>query len=239
MKKYLIILSFFFALNCYGQSATKIDQNAVVKDDSGVLLPYPIWQKMLQDGNYNLQRGTEAGTYVLHKLNTGEKTILAEKRRELAAKLPKPRPADAFIEGKTFKGEKFTAINGNKFDLRKPDGKVYVLNFWFINCPPCKREIPELNELVAKYRENKDVVFIAIALDAERDLVDFLKNMPFDYQVVDDGRYYATKYDVKSYPTHLVIGKDGLIKFSTMGLAPNTVFWIDKSITEQFKAQSN
>jgi thiol-disulfide isomerase/thioredoxin len=111
-----------------------------------------------------------------------------------------------------------------------------VINFWFINCPPCKQEIPELNELVAKYKDNKDVVFLAIALDDAYDLRNFLKTMPFNYNVVGGGRYYSEKYGVKSYPTHVIIGKDGLIKFSTLGLAANTVYWIEKTIKEQVEA---
>ena len=64
-------------------------------------------------------------------------------------------------------------------------------------------------------------------------LKDFLKTMPFDYHIVPDGRYYTQKYGVTSYPTHVIVGKDGIIKFSTVGLAPNTLTWIKKTLKEQ------
>ena len=73
----------------------------------------------------------------------------------------------------------------------------------------------------------------AIALDQEYELNNFQKIMPFDYNIVADGRYFSDKHGVKGYPTHVIIGKDGLIKFSTVGLAPNTLHWIEKTIEEQ------
>ncbi|QDW28197.1 TlpA family protein disulfide reductase [Pedobacter sp. KBS0701] len=96
-------------------------------------------------------------------------------------KIPKPRASDSFREGELFNGLRITDMNGNKYDLRDSTGKIFVLNFWFINCPPCKSEIPQLNELVAKYKDNKDVVFLAIALDEKYDLKSFLKSTTFDY----------------------------------------------------------
>lgn len=146
--------------------------------------------------------------------------------------MPRPRASDNFREGERFRFEKMKDIDGVKFDFKADTGKVVVFNFWFINCPPCKKEIPELNELVEKYKQNKDVVFIAIALDDTYALKDFLRAMPFKYNIVGDGRYYAQKYGVKSFPTHVIVGKDGLIRFSTVGLASNTIHWVDKTIKE-------
>jgi len=96
-------------------------------------------------------------------------------------------------------------------------------------------EIPELNQLYAKYKDNKDVIFLAIALDDKYDLKKFLQTNPFNYNIVADGKYYSDKYDVHSFPTHLIVGKDGLVKFHTTGLASNTVYWVEKTISEQLK----
>lgn len=144
--------------------------------------------------------------------------------------MPKPRQSDSFVEGAKFDGFKTSDINGDKYDFRKITGKIIVLNFWFINCPPCKAEIPELNNLVDQYKDNDDIIFIAIALDGKNELKDFLTKTPFNYKIIDNARYIAQKYGVKSYPTHVVIDKSGTIKFSTLGLAPNTIPWLKKSI---------
>lgn len=233
MRKLFLILLLFIAFQANAQ--VKIDKNTIVKDASGIVLPYAVWQKMMGEGGYKLIRPQGSDSFVLYKMTAEEQLADKEKKKVLAEKMPKPRPSDAFREGEQFKGEKITDINGNKYDLRKPDGKIYVINFWFINCPPCKAEMPDLNEVVAKYKNNKEVVFLAIALDQKSEIKEFLKTKEFHYNIVDDGRYYSTKYGVKGYPTHLIVGKDGLVKFSAIGLAPNTVLWVDKTIKSQLE----
>lgn len=238
MKKLTLLLLLIVSTQVFAQTPNAVppNQQTVVKDESGMLLPYVIWQKMVQSGDYGLKIAEPGATsYVAYKLSAKERERAAERRKSFVSSLSKPAPSPSFKEGQPFR-EKITDMNGNKYDLRKPDGKIYVVNFWFINCPPCKKEIPELNEIVTKYKDHKDVVFLAIALDQYQDLKDFLKSSPFLYHVVDDGRYYASRYGVKSYPTHVILGKDGLVKFSTLGLALNTVSWIEKTIEEQLAA---
>jgi thiol-disulfide isomerase/thioredoxin len=168
-------------------------------------------------------------------MNEVEKARAAERKKTQMATMPKPRAANSFKDGEKFKGDKFTDINGNKYDLKTLSNKIYVINFWFINCPPCRQEMPELNKVVEKYKENKDVVFIAIALDSKYDINKFLKTSPFNYNIVENGKYYSDKYSVDGFPTHVIVGKDGLIKFSTIGLAANTVYWVEKTIADELK----
>lgn len=238
MKKILFLLLVLATCTVYGQGTdlkpnnTKLDENTIVKDADGKVVAYKVWQDLMKTGDYALRRPSGATEFLIYQMSEGEKAVAKERRAKAMANLPRPVLSGVFTDGELFKGEKITDINGNKFDLKVDKDKIYVINFWFINCPPCKAEIPELNELVLKYKDNKDVVFIAIALDEKFELKEFLKTNPFLYNIVD-GKYYAQKYGVKSYPTHVVVGKDGLIKFNTMGLASNTISWIDKTIKEQ------
>ncbi|WP_316803477.1 TlpA disulfide reductase family protein [Pedobacter nototheniae] len=234
MLKNLILIALFFCVTvvCAQEGTPKktmINEQSVVRGEDGMAYPYAVWQKLMTTGKYGLKsRGTRAENgspeYLIYQLSANEKTAFFDK-------LPKPRASDSFAEGELFNGLKVTDMNGNKYDLRDSTGKVFVLNFWFINCPPCKAEIPQLNELAAEYKD-KNVVFLAIALDERYDLKSFLKTTPFNYNIVDGGRYIANKYDVKGYPTHVVVDKSGFIKFSTLGLASNTIHWVKKSIDE-------
>jgi len=47
-------------------------------------------------------------------------------------------------------------------------GKVLVVNFWATWCAPCRKEMPELVALVAKYRA-KGLEFATVAIDEESD----------------------------------------------------------------------
>lgn len=235
MKTLIMIISLFIAFNSYAQTTrvtTKLTDKSIVKDAEGTTYTHAIWSRLLETGFYSLKPG-EGDDFLLYRLTPEQAVKNNELKKKAIQTMAKPRVSESFKEGDKFRGDKIKAINGNKFDLKTITDKIYVINFWFINCLPCKKEIPELNELVKKYKDNPNVIFIAIALDNEFELKNFQKNIAFDYNIVADGQYYAQKYNVKSYPTHVIVGKDGLIKFSTSGLAANTIHWIDKSITEQ------
>lgn len=234
IKKTLFFLLMIVSLMVNAQNATVkknvLDENTVVRAEDGNVYPYAVWHKLMSTGKYGLKsRGTKTDKgdpeFLIYELTEAQK-------RSYFDKMPKPRPSDSFVEGNDFKGFKVTDINGNKIDLREAKGKVVVLNFWFINCPPCRQEIPQLNELVAEYKDNPDVIFLAIATDEKYELKKFLKENPYDYHIIDGGGYLASKFAVRLYPTHAVIDKEGKIKFSTVGLAQNTIYWIKKSINE-------
>ncbi len=238
LRKTLLLFLLLAAITVKAQNAdikqNILNETAVVRGEDGNVYPYVVWQKLMSTGKYGLKtRGTktEGGLteYLIFELSEAQKISYFEN-------MPKPRPSVSFKEGEDFTGFKVTDIDGNKFDFREAKGKVIVLNFWFINCPPCRQEIPQLNELVARYKDNPDVVFLAVATDEKYDLQKFLKSNPYHYNVVHNGRYLASKYSVTLYPTHAVIDKQGKIKFSTVGLAANTIHWIRKSIDESLTA---
>lgn len=238
MKKYLLVIVFLYALQTYAQETNvqtrkPISEQTIVRDGSGAIMPYATWNKMMKSGWFSLRTIKGTNEYYLFELSAEQKANFEEKKKASLANRPKPTVSAAFTEGEKFRGDKITDVVNNKFDLRKPDGKVYVLNYWFIDCPPCRKEIPELNQLVEKYKGNDKVVFLGVSLDDAYALKTFLKATPFRYNIVDDGRYLATKYGVKLYPTHAIVGKDGLIKFSAQGASSTIVYWLEKTIEEQ------
>lgn len=113
-------------------------------------------------------------------------------------------------------------IKGNTFSLSDLKDKVVVLNFWFLACKPCVMEIPALNELVEKFK-NKHVVFIGFALNERKEIKEFLKNQEFEYNLVASSQKIADKFNVQSYPTHLIIDKNSIIAYDVSGLTPSTV----------------
>jgi peroxiredoxin len=107
-------------------------------------------------------------------------------------------------------------LEGETISLSDLKGKVVVLNFWFIGCAPCRVEMPGLNKLTEEYKE-KDVVFIAFALDKADPLKDFLKKKSFKYQIVPEAGKIAGLYGAKVFPTHILINKKGQIEYFLTG----------------------
>lgn len=120
-----------------------------------------------------------------------------------------------------FIGEKACVVNdlsieNEKINTKKFSDEVIVYNFWFTTCAPCKKEIPNLNALKEKYKD-KNVHFVAIALDPEYLIKNFLKTTPFKYDIIAEGRSIAQKFDINAYPTNIVVDKKGIIQFYEIG----------------------
>jgi len=114
-----------------------------------------------------------------------------------------------------------TSLDGKKFELASLRGKVVVLNFWFTGCEPCIAEMPKLNELVKKFK-NDEVVFIAPTWDKETALPAFLKKYPFKYNIVANAgdliiNTYSDGTENVVMPTHIVIDKEGKIDTRIVG----------------------
>lgn len=138
-----------------------------------------------------------------------ERKVLSQKRSEKIQK----------IIGKESPKFYMRTIKNKKLSSKKmlENKKVVVLNFWFTTCPPCKAEIPKLNALRKQYTDNDDIEFIAIATDDKNRIERFLKQHPINYDIVEEGRYIASKFDITAYPTNIIIDKKGIIQFYEIG----------------------
>jgi len=109
-----------------------------------------------------------------------------------------------------------TAVDGSTFELSELSGRVVLLNFWGIWCTSCRDEIPELVALDREYRDAGLLVLGADYGDEPKDLPGFMESQGMTYPVlVDEG--LAEDYDVIVFPTTVVIGRDGRLRYRTKG----------------------
>lgn len=203
-------------------------------DLDGFILEYPGYSKSL--GHYRVVAKTihykklPPSIFALddYKIYTSEEyKTLKNKSTE--------RYAKARFENVGLPIKKFNmrSMKGKKLSSKNMADEIIVLNFWFTTCPPCKKEIPQLNKLKKAYK-GKKVNFIAIATDPEYKLDAFLKNNKFDYDIVSDGRWLTDKYDITSYPTNIVIDKKGVIQLFEIGyksdILKRMTYQIEKAI---------
>ncbi|MCK9414126.1 MAG: TlpA family protein disulfide reductase [Prolixibacteraceae bacterium] len=116
------------------------------------------------------------------------------------------------MEGKNFPKFNFKDINGIEFNNENTKGKIVIVKCWFIACHACVAEFPELNELVLKYPNRNDILFISLALDSKEKLNQFLSQKKFNYAVVSDQEQFINnELGIRSYPTHLIVDRSGKI----------------------------
>ena len=104
-----------------------------------------------------------------------------------------------------------------------------MINFWFVECKPCVIEMPELNEILEKYR-SEEVVFLAFAMNEKPKIESFLKKHAFNYTILPDSGAVIGNYKIKSYPAHIILDQNSKIAFSTRGLSNSTAPKIDEAI---------
>lgn len=116
----------------------------------------------------------------------------------------------------------FTLVDqyGNTHSLSDYRGKIVFLNFWATWCPPCRAEMPYIQELYEEYSqdENSDVVILAVAfpsLGKETDIdgiKKFLDDNGYTYPVLmDEGATLQLPYYITAYPTTFIINTDGTV----------------------------
>lgn len=113
-------------------------------------------------------------------------------------------------QGKPMPAIEYKSLSDKVYNRNTTKGKILVINFWFIHCAPCVAEIPELNGIVQEFSTRDDIVFLAISFDSGDDLHTFLTKTDFKYDLISDtANFLAKQFQISSYPSHVVIDKDG------------------------------
>lgn len=104
------------------------------------------------------------------------------------------------------------------FRLSEHRGKVVVVAFWATWCAPCVKELPELDRIARKYRDQGVVVYGVLHRDDPRTAQQWMRKhgvaLPL---LVDEDRRVATEYRVRGVPNTYVIGRDGRVAWHGVG----------------------
>lgn len=104
--------------------------------------------------------------------------------------------------------------NGNAVNFTARSGKVTVLNFWHLDCPPCLKFHADLNDLLVEYKDDHRVNFISITYEYKEVVAEALKVYPINISLITEARDIGNQYSIDVYPATLVIDKNGQV-FST------------------------
>ena len=117
-------------------------------------------------------------------------------------------------------GDFLQMIDGSVKSFSDYKGKLLVINFWYINCGPCIVEMPYLNDLVDKYK-NEDIQFLALSFDTIPDIKSFLNRTEFKYEHGSISR--SMMYDFTPVaPGHFIVDTEGVIRDIIVGAPRKT-----------------
>ena len=110
-----------------------------------------------------------------------------------------------------------TDLNGNKVKLSDFKGKVVFLNFWATWCPPCRAEMPHIQEIHEK-KGNKVKILAVNVKESSEQVKKFIEKNGYTFTVLKDKTgEIANSYLVRGIPKTLVINKKGIIKAQHVG----------------------
>ena len=109
--------------------------------------------------------------------------------------------------------------HGVRWALEDLTGKVVVLKFWAIWCGPCHEEFPHFVQLLEKYEDDDDVVFLTVATaGSSRDgVAQLLSNNGYTFPVLLDDEGQAIDFEITGYPTTFFLDADGRIQYRREG----------------------
>ena len=113
-----------------------------------------------------------------------------------------------------FEIELFGNVNYTKGDVVNLDsfaGQPLVLNFWFPSCPPCRIEMPDLQQTFEAHQDD-GLEFIGVqllGLDSIAEGQEFIDDFGITYAVGPDADgSLIINYDVIGFPTTVFVDRD-------------------------------
>ncbi|SHN39190.1 TlpA disulfide reductase family protein [Chitinophaga sp. CF418] len=129
-------------------------------------------------------------------------------------------PEEVGAESEMASDMSFMDGDGKTFTLSSLRGKVVFLNFWATWCPPCRAEMPSINALYEKFREDKNVVFLTVDTDGNyKKANNFLKKQQYSLPLYVADSQIPGELLGRSIPTTVIINKKGQIAYRHEGAA--------------------
>ena len=102
-----------------------------------------------------------------------------------------------------------TDLQGKTWTLSELRGKVVLVNFWATWCPPCRKEMPDLEALYNRFKD-QGLVILAISDEEVGKVQPFIAERKITYPVMlDQGRKVNELFEVEGIPKSFVYNREG------------------------------
>lgn len=115
-----------------------------------------------------------------------------------------------------------TAADGNVYTLSEllQEKKAVILNFWYLNCQPCLKEFPFLQEAYAEYSDRIEVLAMN-PIDKVEDIAAFQKENGYTFPMAAVDQGWVDLMKLTAFPTTVCIDRYGNIMLIHTGSIDN------------------
>lgn len=185
---------------------------------------------------------SDSYTAVLQDVPVGYKTeesyLLTADHTEINPEIVLPDSnslADAvFGLGDVFCDLTVTAADGEKYSISGllEEKKAVVLNFWFINCGPCRMEFPYLQKAYEEYKDDIEVIALNPVDGTDDNIASFARDLGLTFPMAVLDAEWESRMKLTAYPTTVIIDRYGTIGMIHKGSITETETF--KKIFEYF-----
>jgi peroxiredoxin len=117
-----------------------------------------------------------------------------------------------------------TDLEGESWHMQELRGKVLLVNFWATWCPPCRKEMPDLQALFEKYK-NKGLIIFSISDEEEKKVRPFIQAQNITYPVMlDPGGKVHELFQVEGIPKSFVYDREGNLVAQSIDMRTRSQF---------------
>lgn len=119
-------------------------------------------------------------------------------------------------------------------------GKVVLMDFWGTWCPPCRESVPTLQNLQKKY-SGKAFELVSVSSDDDEDVWrTFIEAQKMNWtEYIDLSGDLLERFKIESFPTYIVLDKDGVMRFRQSGFGESTQMELEDAINKALKRPSD
>lgn len=100
-------------------------------------------------------------------------------------------------------------LQGKSWTLKELRGQVVLVNFWATWCPPCRKEMPDLDSLYQRF-QGQGLVVLAISDEEAAKVKPFIEERKIRYPILlDPGRKVNEQFQVEGIPKTFLYDRKG------------------------------
>lgn len=104
----------------------------------------------------------------------------------------------------------FVTESGQSINTEDLIGKVVFINFWATWCGPCIAEMPSIQVLYDKFKDNPEVVFLIVEIESNQEgAKEFITKQKLNLPIVFPNSNIPQNWLENSIPTTVILDKNG------------------------------
>ncbi|MDR2618150.1 MAG: TlpA family protein disulfide reductase [Treponema sp.] len=123
-------------------------------------------------------------------------------------------------------------VGGSNQKLSDLRGKVVFLNFWATWCPPCRQEMPSMETLYRRFKDQGLELLSVNCAEKRNDVLSFMNQNKLNFPAaLDTSGSVSGRYGVQALPTTYILNREGKIVLKVVG----SLKWDDPKIAAAFE----